>query len=289
MTAYCAPSTAVRAIMRLPFGRGFALRLWNRLARLAGVSQAKTFFGAKMECDPRDSIQATILHFGTWEPNISRLFEQVVQPGDVVFDLGANVGYYSLLLSKLVGKDGKVIAVEALPDLARQIQRHAEINSASNITVVNAAVSDHAGNVAIFRAPDTNLGMSTTLRDRGFTKSEMVPSLPLVDLPADLKRVSLIKCDIEGAEVPVLRHLLLHLNRFGERLCVEVEASTTDNPGWPELFDALVSAGFRAYEIPNRLVTLWDELLHNRAEKPIVPVTALPPGEPDILFSRTML
>lgn len=286
---YSAPSTAVRLIKQLPFGRRFALRWWNRMARVIGMSATTTYFGATMECDPRDSIQATILHFGTWEPNISRMFEEVVRPGDIAFDLGANVGYYSLLLSKLVGKEGKVIAVEALPELATRIQRHADINDAPNIMVVNAAIADSAGTVPLFRAPVTNVGMSTTLANRGFEEFGMVPAIALTDLPVDLSRVTLIKCDIEGAEVPILRHLLEHLDRFGKRLFVEVEASTTDNPDWPALFNAFLAAGFHAYEIPNRLVTLWDELLHDQAEKPFVAVTTLPSGEPDILFSQTKL
>ena len=115
---HAAFSPAVRLISHLPVGRRLALRVWNRVVRVFGTATTKTYFGSLMECDPRDSIQATILHFGTWEPNVSRVFEELVKPGDSVIDLGANIGYHTLLLSKLVGASGKVIAVEALPELA---------------------------------------------------------------------------------------------------------------------------------------------------------------------------
>lgn len=282
-------SGPVRLISRLPFGRRFAMRWWNRMARIRGPIKRKTYFGTVMECDPRDSIQATILHFGTWEPNVCRAFELVVRPGDSVVDLGANIGFHSLLLSKLVGDSGTVIAVEALPELAEKIKRHANRNARSNIIVVNAAIADFDGTLQLYRAPVTNLGMSSTRSNRSFEVALTVPAVTLLDLPVDLAKVTFIKCDIEGAEVPVLWHLLRELSSFNPRLSVEVEASTTDNPEWPALFDAFLSAGFKAYEIPNRLVTLWDEMLDGSAEKPMVRRDALPPGEPDLLFSRLEL
>src|SRR5438270_9273167 len=138
-------SRPVRAIKLLPAGRSQALRAWNRVERLRGERRVPTYFGANIACNPVDIIQATITHFGVWEPNISRLFERVIEPGDVVADLGANIGYYSLLFSKLVGSSGQVVSIEALPRLAETVRDNARRNGMTNIRVENCAASDHRG------------------------------------------------------------------------------------------------------------------------------------------------
>jgi FkbM family methyltransferase len=246
---------------------------------------ARTYFGAEIDCDVRDMIQATIIHFGAWEPRISTQVASLVGEGDVAVDVGANIGYYSLLLSKCVGPGGRVIAVEALPELAATVHRHAERNGADNIRVVNAAAVDSARDVPVYEAPATNIGMTTTRQDRGFAQSAIVQGLPITDMLTDdeLSRVSLIKIDIEGGEAPVVRHFLDNIERFPRFPAVAVEASVGEVPEWGELFGRFRALGYCAYDLHNDYD--WVSLM-NGEERPPTMLEQLPATQTDILFTR---
>lgn len=283
------PSVPVRLVAAMPFGQRFLLRLWNRvLMHLAPRRQARTYFGAMLDCDVRDMIQATIIHFGAWEPRISRQLGAMIGDGDVVVDVGANIGYYSLLFSKLAGRGGQVVAVEALPKLAEVVRWHAERNGAANIRVVNAAAVDSPRDVAIYEAPATNIGMTTTRADRGFVQAAIVPGLPITDMltPEELARVSLIKIDVEGGEAPVIRHFLDNIGRFPRFPAVAVEASVAEVPEWAELFDRFLALGYRAFDLHNDYD--WLSLL-NGEERPPTLIERLPATQTDILFTRQAL
>jgi hypothetical protein len=66
----------------------------------------------------RDVIQRNVYTFGVWEPEITHWLEGFLRPGDLVVDVGANTGYFSLEASKLVGPEGLVVAVEPVPSIS---------------------------------------------------------------------------------------------------------------------------------------------------------------------------
>jgi len=283
------PSLPIRIIRRLPFGRKLALRLYNRLLmHLAPRHRVRTYFGAEIDCDVRDMIQATIIHFRAWEPTTSAILSRLVEPGDLVVDVGANIGYYSLLFAKLVGPDGHVIAIEALPKLAQVLALNLERNGASNVRVVNVAAAGEPGEVVLYEAPRTNIGMTTTRADRGFPAATTVQALPLDRiLTADeAKRTRLIKIDIEGAEPPVVERLLDTLDLYSAELAVAVETNPLENPQWSELFDRFRAAGFRAYDLGNDYD--WVKLMSGVDARPR-PIDALPRTQADLLFTRAEL
>lgn len=90
---------------------------------------ARTRFGATFAVDTQDLIQRYLYLFGVWEPHMTRWLQRRLKPGDVFVDVGANIGYYSILASRLVGARGKVVAIEAScglpphPPAARTAQR----------------------------------------------------------------------------------------------------------------------------------------------------------------------
>ena len=101
---------------------------------------------------------------GTFEPAKRILFEQTVKPGHVVDDIGANVGWYSLLASALVGKTGKVYAFEPLPENLHYLKRHLELNNIQNVEVVAAAVAEAPGTAAFSTGPNRSMGHLTARR-----------------------------------------------------------------------------------------------------------------------------
>lgn len=71
--------------------------------------------GVRMSVDTKDIVQRYLYQFGIWEPSLSGWLARTLRPGDVFVDVGANIGYYSLLAARLVGHLGSVVAIEASP------------------------------------------------------------------------------------------------------------------------------------------------------------------------------
>ncbi len=142
---------------------------------------------------------------GSYEIHKRRAFEQVIQPHMVVYDIGANVGFYSILASHLAGSKGKVYAFEPLKRNVEFIRRHAALNQMENIEVFEAAVSDQSGE-AYF-----DLGVSIATGHLSETGSVKVPLLRLDDLVAtgDILPADVMKVDVEGAEYDALQGAIM--------------------------------------------------------------------------------
>lgn len=144
--------------------------------------------------------------YGTWEPEVVEAVQRHVTPGMTVLDVGAQTGFYSLLLSKLVGPKGKVIAFEPLPANFRLLEENVRLNSLENVTLRNRAVAEVSGEMK-FEFPHhepTLIGGPVLEGDsRDFFAVE-VDSLDDFLGEGGLP-VHFIKIDVEGAEVEVLR------------------------------------------------------------------------------------
>jgi FkbM family methyltransferase len=136
---------------------------------------------------------------GTYEYRQRRLFERTVAEGSVVFDVGANVGYYTLLASVLAGPAGHVVAFEPVPGNLAYLRRHLSLNAVRNVTVVEAAVADEPGQ----RTFQTFSSQGGQLREGGDLQVQCV-SLDAA-VAGGLPKPDVIKMDIEGAEVDGLR------------------------------------------------------------------------------------
>jgi hypothetical protein len=183
--AFYIPPQTVQGVTRiLPLKwRLFALRAYDRTLRmLRSEYDATTYFGARIHCNLKDFIQFHIFHFGVWEPDVSSVVEQNLTPGDVFVDIGANIGYDTLLGSLRVGATGKVVAIEASPRTFALLQRNLEINkTSSNVRAVNLAVSEHPGKLSLFEVFEHNIGAATTVASRGGTFLASVDAQPLTD------------------------------------------------------------------------------------------------------------
>lgn len=261
------------------------LRAYNTVLRtFGGPYRARTYFGATMLCDPGDLIQHHVLHFGVWEPNASNVIETNLAPGDVCVDVGANVGYDTLLASFCVGPAGKVVAVEASRPTFDLLTQNLDENHARNIRLVHAAVSDKPGVLSLYSGPAGNKGRTTTLPDRDLRFEGEVEALPLDQILTgeECERVALIKIDIEGAEPPVMRRLLATLDLYPRLQSVVVEISPDDQ--WASIFAEMRAQGFSAFAIPNDYSRSY--YLASPKPEPLMPLLALPQGQMDVLFKR---
>jgi FkbM family methyltransferase len=136
---------------------------------------------------------------GTYEREQTRLFEQHIRPGATVLDVGAHVGYYTLLAAALAGEGGRVHAFEPNPQNADFLRRHVRINGLRHVRVEQAAVSDRAGTARF----DFGTGSGTGhLAEGGAIE---VRTIRLDDYCAEHGLTpAAVKIDVEGAEISVL-------------------------------------------------------------------------------------
>lgn len=125
-----------------------------------------------------------------------------ISSGGVFFDIGANVGYYSILASRLVGANGRVVAFEPVVRNLAYLQRHVELNSAWNVTVLPFAVAGENGILSFSTGPDNAMG---SIDRSGGSADVLVPAVTLDDISSRLGLIpDVIKIDVEGAEMEVL-------------------------------------------------------------------------------------
>jgi FkbM family methyltransferase len=134
---------------------------------------------------------------GSYEFKKRLLFERTIPPGSVVYDVGGFVGYYTLLASVLVGQEGRVVVFEPLPRNLYYLKEHLQLNGISNVTVVEAAVSDQVGTLSFKEGPSRARGK---LAEDGGLQVQAVRLDDLVE-SGELPEPQYMKVDVEGAEL----------------------------------------------------------------------------------------
>lgn len=145
---------------------------------------------------------------GTVEPQVQEILENYLCPGMTFYDIGANIGFFSLLAARLTGKQGKVISFEADPEVAVRFREHVERNRFQNISLQEKAAWSETRAVAFVRAdvktsPDRGLGHVDMSVDAGNTVQ--VRAISLDDVACHAPAPDFVKCDVEGAEAHVFR------------------------------------------------------------------------------------
>src|SRR2546426_9903533 len=214
---------------------------------------ASTVFGSTIAGVTTDIIQQYIYYFGLWEPPLTYWIRERLAPGDTFIDVGANIGYFSLLASRLVGESGSVVAIEASPKTFHALKDNLERNTARNVRAVNVAVSHSREVVALFRGPDSNVGETTLLEDLGLEFECEVEAAPLSAIlqPVESERARLIKIDVEGAEWCVAEGIgpILSSGRADLEIVVEVhpELLVRQEKRPEDILRVFREAGFYAY------------------------------------------
>jgi len=122
--------------------------------------------------------------------------------GDTFVDVGANIGYYSVLASEAVGPAGKVIAIEPVPATAGVLRHNLRLNGATNVSAIQKACWSDRGVLSLSMSPGA-YGMASAVVRRG-AQTVAIECVPLDDICAPLPQVRLIKIDAEGSERQVL-------------------------------------------------------------------------------------
>jgi FkbM family methyltransferase len=216
--------------------------------------------GGKLLCPLDDWLGASLYFFGNYEPETTALFRRYLRPGDVVFDVGANLGYFTILAASLVGHAGHVHSFEPNPKVIRFLRKSIEINHFEGwVRSTSVAVAEQSGGLArlYLSTVAASSAVSSLLPlphlDTGSTIE--VPLLSLLDYcrMQQISTVRLLKVDVEGAELQVLRGARdLLLARSVDLLVCEVQPNERD-PDAPELLiDELGTFGYSPFAISER-------------------------------------
>ena len=178
--------------------------------------------------------------FGNYEADETRFFIEQIQSTDICFDVGGNVGYFSLLMSRLAS-DGSVHVFEPIPVNAALIAANTALNAIENLHLTNAAVGDHQGSVQFSISVDSAYSSMHATGRLAEEKSIHVPMITLDDYlsATSLTRIDVMKVDVEGAEDLVVRgssSLLGDLNRRPRIVLMELFDGNLSS------FDATVSS-----------------------------------------------
>jgi FkbM family methyltransferase len=158
--------------------------------------------GLKLTARPIDGNGRLICYFGTKFDPIFDFLKTYLREGMVFVDVGANIGSHAINAARLVGRTGSVFAFEADPDTYQLLADNIKSNSLRNIVLKQTCVSDHVGTLSFYKHKDS---AKSSIVDRGEKLSVTLPSDPLDNLvPADTK-IDILKVDVEGAELSVLR------------------------------------------------------------------------------------
>jgi len=251
-------SLSATIIRRLPLGR---YRMMNRLCRGSSARFVARFpgsaLGLRFECDVRSRMAREVYFTGTYEPPETMVIRRMVDPGGTFVDVGANWGYFTLMMAEHVGSTGRVVAVEADPRIHAILERNAALNDLPQVRVVHAAAAAESGLLSLigFDEHEDNWGTSRVAGGSGpASASYEVPARGLDDLLDELglDAVDLIKIDIEGAEALALAGMSAGLRRGRyRRLLLELHpfslAEHGTNPA--AIIEGLLEMGYRAWVI----------------------------------------
>jgi FkbM family methyltransferase len=154
-----------------------------------------------------DYVGRAAFYVGDLDRKLTWICEKIVRPGDTVLDIGANIGIVTLLLSKLVGKNGTVHSFEPNPNLQKLLQKTLNHNSISNVHLHPVALGSEECSLEL-RIPRVNAGAASLIRNRGLSDCDAfeVPVRRLSSIVAEegIELIRLIKIDVEGFEADVL-------------------------------------------------------------------------------------
>jgi len=165
----------------------------------------------KLHLDPSDQgLSRTLFLFGKREIDHYLMLQAILEPGMNVLDIGANIGYYAIMESILVGTSGNVVAIEPMLPNIKMLRKNIELNNVKNIEVVHGAVSSQTGTGQMFVSSHSNLH---TFHNEGSAANLLnsqpidVPTFMLRDVVTDRFQPHLLRMDVEGHEVEILNQL----------------------------------------------------------------------------------
>jgi FkbM family methyltransferase len=221
------------------------------------------FDGTLLEVRLDEHMGSQIFWYGSYSREVLLVLDRILRPGMLMVDVGANIGEVGLFAAKRVGPQGRVICFEVLRELADVLRQNAARNGLGMVEVVEAAVADRVGSTPVFtpagRFTDGTLhaGLATIYDQEGRSSPSGTVPLTTLDhflLSRGIDTVHVIKVDVEGAELPVLRGAQETLHRARPWLLLEVQRDTCAAAGYDQsdILSFLEQYGYRFARIGRR-------------------------------------
>lgn len=163
---------------------------------------------------------------GTNEPPVQEALAEMLRPADVFFDIGANVGFFTVIAARLVGKHGQVIAFEPVPANAAAVRHNCALNDFANVRVLETAISDEDGTAELRLAHYAGGAALATVAPPPDLKGIITVPVNTVDTLVAQKKVpppTVVKIDVEGAEINVLRGMHETLRQIRPIVIYEID------------------------------------------------------------------
>ncbi len=224
-----------RFILRRPFFKGQE-RLFNYLfTRHKLGSQTVTVKPIEgnftINCDPLTWIGAKIIYTGNYEPALKKVFRSVIQKGDYVLDVGANIGFHTLYFAELVGATGQVRAFEPVPKNFKALEANIRLNNFNHIKAQKMALSNKEEQLYIQADENSeNPGTFNLFELNGDTLIHCYRGDEIIGT----ERVDFIKIDVEGYESFVIDGLLETIKKNRPRIIFEYDKHYHQKTGLPE-------------------------------------------------------
>jgi FkbM family methyltransferase len=247
LAAKLLPNSLKQAIYRSRPLSGWIRRGLNRAAP-TGLSEVRIAAGDLAGCTLQLDMQTEKDYWlGTYEPELQAALPELVPPGAVVYDVGANIGYVSLLLARAAGKAGRVFAFEALPENAARLRRNLELNGMQErVQLFAGAVTGQAGPVRFLVHASGGMGKaagSAGRQDEHYQAEVTVEGIALDEFVYRRGNPppQVVKMDIEGGEVMALPGMRRVLAEARPVMLMELHGPESATAAW----EALRAAGYR--------------------------------------------
>ena len=224
----------------------------NYILKFIIPKETKTKEGLFLELDQSDPVASGAVALGVYERYESEIFRSKVKPGMTIIDIGANLGYYTAIASRLTGDKGLVIAFEPEPNFFKLLSRNISRNNLNNVACFELAIAEKNGLTDLYLSSE-NKGHNSIIRSEELKTSVMVKTTTLDDFLVSQKsaKVDIIKMDIEGAEILALegmretltKHLPLLFLEFSPHSIIKINRNPID------LLSTLRKIGYSIFEI----------------------------------------
>ena len=208
--------------------------------------------GRKMFTQNNDGLALSI--FKIYEPNQTEIVKKYVHEGDIVIDIGAHVGYYTLLMAQLVGENGKVYSFEPDPVNFQLLKKSVEINGFENVVLIQKAVSNITDKVKLFLGDNDSAINRIYDAKLGDAKESIDVESVTIDeyFKENDELVNFIKIDSEGSEVKIINGMKQFLSRNQELVMMTeffpfLIKKSGDEPN--QYLKSLEKSGFSLYNI----------------------------------------
>ena len=209
----------------------------------------KKVLGNKIYLQKHSFVSRCLVRRGIHEETLTKFAINAIKKGDVVLDVGANIGYYTLIFAKIVGENGHVFAFEPEPSNFDLLKKNVMVNNYRNTSLEKIAISNKNGNTKLYlnkaNAGEHRIYLSNTAKNN-FLNVEMKTLDEYFKNNSIRDKISFIKMDVEGSEIGVIKGMNSILENKKLTIMLEFDPVQIKNYGASpeELLNILANQGF---------------------------------------------